>query len=63
MEYMTYNYFSEMHGIWLNEAFPLNAVAVPGRVVILGCVDAHVICIGTYYVKFDSLVVNHVNLE
>ena len=26
-------------------------------------VDAHVICIGTYYVKFDSLVVNHVNLE
>ena len=37
MEYMTYNYFSEMHGIWLNEAIPQNAVAVPGRVGMAEC--------------------------
>ena len=48
MEYMTYNYFDEMHGIWLismkcmvygskYEAIPLNAVAVPGRVGMAEC--------------------------
>ena len=36
---MTYNYFNEMHGIWLkvSKAIPKNVVAVPGRVGMAEC--------------------------